>query len=679
MSWIRNGFRLKSAEDTGTLPQPRRTYGQGRRRDIRGEGTTKSKVLLPLPMKCNENILPKNTSSFCSDNDNGKENGLWEDVGENSVDKNMSEDDLSLHGEGSLLEAAYLKKHLNAKELSFSYCSSRYSSHEREEEGEGGTCKEENSLLTCSNSISHGDSSRMNHHLISGLSVTPHQTSKTLPDAHEMVDTSFDDINSGTINGCGEESSSSSSTQRETTYFGNHRNHRTNRRNGDGGGLSSLALGICNLSPILMRAGFELEDDGIMCSAGSEPNLPPLVARGCSIKVTDDEKHQSIPPEYQDNASCQGNASHSIKNGNGIFFASNTVRGECKEDTFPDCTQRKLSVTGLHKTGVAGRRMTAMSGFKFPYNKSLESKRRNFSMAKLRRVSMGIRMQESIGMQARERHVFHGNLMKRVEALKLENTNGEIASNKVLGSPTHYNADTTECKKHITHMDVELLATVFEYLSMNQLKSASCTCQKWAKAGVYALASKSCNPQVFTAKVLINTFTRASFLSDGAYKRVYRVWNSTRQAEEALSVMDTETINGMGHEAVVAQELHFSVLSSALVRQGICPNFIETYGICSSTMDPHSAWDMTGQQSTNNIEADSHLAAGTEMKELEPRYCFIGMELCGEGDAEGLLRRHGVLSVKNTMCVLFQALFSLYSGRAEYGLRHGDIKLLYVF
>ncbi len=674
MSWVRNGVGLKSAEDTGTLTQPRRTYGQGRRRDIRGEGTTKSKVLLPLRIKCNENISQKNTSSFCSDDDHGKENEqLWEDVGENSVDKNASEDDLSLHGESSLLGAAHLKKQLNAKELSFSYCSSSYTSHEREEE-EGGACKEDNSLLNCSHSISHGDSSRMNHNLT--LSITPHQTSKTLPDDHEIVDTSFDDITSETINRCGEKSSSSSSscTQQEmTSYF---ENRRTNSRNGDGGGSSPLALGICNLSPILVRTGFELENDGVMCLAGSEPNLPHVVAHGCSIKVTDSGKHQSIPPEYEDNASCQGNSSHGVQNGDGIYSASNTVREERKEDTFPDCTQRKLSVTGLHKTGVAGRRMTAMSGLKFPHNKSLESKRRNVSMAKLRRVSMGIKIHENIGMQARERH--HGNLMKRVEELKLDD---ETDSNKVLGLPMHYNADTTECKKHFTQMDVDLLSTVFEYLSMNQLKSASCTCQKWVKAGAYALASKSRNPQVFTATVLRNTFTRASFLSDGAFKRVYRVWNTTRQAEEALSVMDTETINRMGHEAVVAQELHFSVLSSALVRQGICPNFIETYGICSSTMDPHSAWDMTGEQNTNNIKADDgRLAAGsTEMKEPEPRYCFIGMELCGEGDAEGLLRRHGVLSVENTMCVLFQALFSLYSGRAEYGLRHGDIKLLYVF
>ncbi len=676
MSWIRNGVGSKSAEDIGTSLLPRRTYGQGRRRDIRGEGSTKSKVLLPIPMKCNEPILPKNASPLCSDND--KENVLWEDVGECSVDKTASEDDLSLHSEGSLLGAVRIKKQLNAKEFSLSYSSSTNTSRERQEEGGGGgICKEENSLLTCNNSISHEDSSRKNHHLIPALLATPHHTSKTLPDAHEMVESaSFNDTNSGAvINGYGETRSNSPSTHKETTtYLGNH---DPNSRNGNGGGLSPLALGICNLSPILARAGFELEDDGIMFMPASEPNPPPVVARSgeCSIKVTDDDKnHQStISPGHHDNAS------HNSENDDEMFGTSDTVSGECKEDTFPNCTERKLSVIGIHKTGV-GRRMTAMSGLKFPYNKSLESKQRNVSMAKLRRVSMGMRMHESIGMHARERHVVNGNLVKKVEALKLDSKSSEVASNTVLGSlPTHYNVDTTtEYNKNITDMDTKLLATTFEYLSINQIKSTIYTCRKWAKAGTYALASKSCHPQVLTANVLRKTFTCASFLSDGAYKCVYRVWNSTRQAEEAISVMDTQTINQMGHEAVIAQELHFSVLSSALVRRGICPNFIETYGTCNSAMDPHSAWDMIDQQqsSKNNIEADSHLE-GTETKAAEvPRYCFIGMELCGEGDAEGLLRRNGVISVENTMCVLFQALFSLYSGRSEYRLRHGDIKLL---
>ncbi len=684
MSWIRHSAGLKSAEDTGTLQLPRRTYGQGRRRDIRGEGSSiKREVLLPLPMKYNENILPKkNASSFYSEvGNNDKENEIWEDVGECTVNTYMSEDDLSLHGKNSLLGAVRLKKQLNAKELSFSCsCSSSsyVSSHEREEEEEG-TCKEENSLLTCSNSISHEGSSRKNHHLISPFSVIPHQTPNTLPDDnHEIVEsTSFDGTNSGTINECGEKCSSnnSPSTHKGTaTYFGNH---GTDSRSGDyggEGGLPPLALGICNLSPILAKVGFELEDDGIMCSTETEPNHIPLVVCGHSNKVMYDEKHLTISSERH------SNASHASENDNERFGDNNTVRGECKEDTFPGCMESsKMSVTGLQKTGV-GRRMTAMmSALNFPYDKSLESKRRNVSMAKLRRVSMGIKMHESIGMQTRERHVGHG-LMEKFEALKLDKKSGVTAYSTVLGLPTHYNEDTVESKKYITHIDTELLAIAFEYLSINELKSIICTCRKWAKASVYALSSKSCNPQVFSAEVLRKTFCSASFLSDGAYKRVYRVWNSNRQAEEALSVMDTQTVNQMGHEAVVSQELHFSILSSALVRQGICPNFIQTYGICSSAMDPHSAWGMTEQrqqqQGRNNIEANGSHLEGTEIKTTNSRYCFIGMELCSEGDAEGLLRRHGVLPVESTMCVLFQALFSLYSGRSEYGLRHGDIKLL---
>ncbi len=684
MSWIKNGIGSKPTENTGTSLLPRRTYGQGRRRDIRGEGSTKGNVLLPIPMKCNGNLLPKNASSLCSDND--KENVLWEDVGERSVDKTVSEDDLSLHSEGSLLGAVRIKKHLNAKEFSLSYNSGTNTSRERQEE-EGGIRKEEDSSspLTSNHSLSYEDSSSSSsksHHIITALSATPHHTSKTLPDVHGMVKSaSFNDTNSGeAISGYGETRRNSPTTHEEaSTYLGDHAPN--NSLNCDGG-LSPLSLGICNLSPILSRAGFELEDDGIMFIPTSEPNLKTPVSRGsdeCSNTVTDaDENHHSttVHLEYHHNdASCNsGNESEIVGNGN-------ATSGECKEDVFPNCTdERKTSVTGsIRKTDVC-RRMTVMSGLKFPCNPSLESKQRNVSMAKLRRVSMGMRMHESAGMCVRERHTVNSNLVKKVEALKLDSTRDGVNPNTMLGSlPTHYNAGTTmECIKNIIDMDTKLLTTAFEYLSMSQLKLSMCTCKKWAKAGTYTLASKSCHPQVLTANVLRSTFTRASFLSDGAYKCVYRVWNSKSQAEEALSVMDTETINEMGHEAVISQELHFSILSSALVRQGICPNFIQTYGICSSAMDPHSTWDTIEQQqsSENNIETDGHLE-GTEMKTIEvPRFCFIGMELCSEGDAEGLLRRNRVLSVENTTCVLFQALFSLYSGRSEYGLRHGDIKLL---
>ena len=76
------------------------------------------------------------------------------------------------------------------------------------------------------------------------------------------------------------------------------------------------------------------------------------------------------------------------------------------------------------------------------------------------------------------------------------------------------------------------------------------------------------------------------FLSEGAYKRVYRVMNTEGQREggaewqqEAVSVMNVQSIKDSGSEAVVEQELHVSLLVSALVRKNVCPNFVETYGV----------------------------------------------------------------------------------------------------
>lgn len=57
---------------------------------------------------------------------------------------------------------------------------------------------------------------------------------------------------------------------------------------------------------------------------------------------------------------------------------------------------------------------------------------------------------------------------------------------------------------------------------------------------------------------------------------------------------------------------------------------------------------------------------------------FIGMELCGHGDAEGLIRNQpdGLLSLSEAHCFLFQMAFALYVGRTELSMRHFDVKLL---
>ncbi len=81
-------------------------------------------------------------------------------------------------------------------------------------------------------------------------------------------------------------------------------------------------------------------------------------------------------------------------------------------------------------------------------------------------------------------------------------------------------------------------------------------------------------------------FPFGQFLSDGAYKRVYRVWAAGARRVEALSVMDVNAITESGNAAILAQELRASILMSALVRHRICPNHVETYGVLRTKHAP---------------------------------------------------------------------------------------------
>jgi serine/threonine protein kinase len=109
-----------------------------------------------------------------------------------------------------------------------------------------------------------------------------------------------------------------------------------------------------------------------------------------------------------------------------------------------------------------------------------------------------------------------------------------------------------------------------------------------------------------------------AFLSEGAYKKVYRVvnaqamppaimaakhqWDSSALAacggggsaavagvewvQEAVSVMNVKAIIENGAGSVVQQELKVSLLVSSLVRRGTCPNFVETFGVFGADFAP---------------------------------------------------------------------------------------------
>eukprot|EP00611_Tribonema_gayanum_P010279 TRINITY_DN20249_c0_g1_i1.p1 TRINITY_DN20249_c0_g1~~TRINITY_DN20249_c0_g1_i1.p1 ORF type:complete len:510 (-),score=120.96 TRINITY_DN20249_c0_g1_i1:37-1422(-) len=142
--------------------------------------------------------------------------------------------------------------------------------------------------------------------------------------------------------------------------------------------------------------------------------------------------------------------------------------------------------------------------------------------------------------------------------------------------------------------------------------------------------------------------------------------------------------------AVLAQEIRVGMLASALVRHRICPHFVETFGFFNCAEMPAPAlWgtaDDPAPRGKTPVGVVDRLPAARPKRgggrkaaaAAQPRYQFIGMELCELGDVEGYLRElpQGVLPVEDTVAVLFQMLFSIFAARHEYRLRHYDLKLL---
>lgn len=84
----------------------------------------------------------------------------------------------------------------------------------------------------------------------------------------------------------------------------------------------------------------------------------------------------------------------------------------------------------------------------------------------------------------------------------------------------------------------------------------------------------------------LHSFPWGAFLSEGAYKSVYRVWNASRVRMEAVSVMDVAAIASTGNLAIIQAEIQAGCLLSHLVRTGVCPNFVRTHQVFVSAYTP---------------------------------------------------------------------------------------------
>ncbi|KAL3916576.1 MAG: hypothetical protein SGILL_005113, partial [Bacillariaceae sp.] len=216
-----------------------------------------------------------------------------------------------------------------------------------------------------------------------------------------------------------------------------------------------------------------------------------------------------------------------------------------------------------------------------------------------------------------------------------------------------------------------MLELIFDYLQESELLlGASLVSRKWFEAASHShanlmLLSVGCDAEdgegdepvdkTNNALALMerpwnyitSTFPWACFLSEGAYKRVYKVFNHKFRVEEAISVMDVEEIRSTGN-----------------------------------MNPPKNQW---GWAENKAPRGTTYLSPKSKRPPKEPKkrgqYQYIRMELCTEGDAEEFLKRQPNESLTPVQArnILFQISFALHAGADKFSLKHYDLKLLNVF
>ena len=268
--------------------------------------------------------------------------------------------------------------------------------------------------------------------------------------------------------------------------------------------------------------------------------------------------------------------------------------------------------------------------------------------------------------------------------------------------------------------DETVLSNVFSFLKEYEiLCSASVVCTKWADAATKAHASlmlfsvgctadfsntgdlldDDASLENFNSEIspisnsvacsmqrswdyLTQNFPYGVFLSEGAFKQVYRVWNTSVKAEEAVSVMNVDLISDKN---IVGAELSVSVMLSSLVRRNVCPNFVLTRGVFTSLFEPPSScWGNAYKKkplgNTYNPSA-KYLKPRQPHSTKEGNYQYIRMELCRHGDVEEYIKSQNgtVLHPEESRILFFQMTFALYVARDRFAMKHYDVKLLNFF
>ncbi|KAG2836388.1 hypothetical protein PC116_g2577 [Phytophthora cactorum] len=214
----------------------------------------------------------------------------------------------------------------------------------------------------------------------------------------------------------------------------------------------------------------------------------------------------------------------------------------------------------------------------------------------------------------------------------------------------------------------------------------------WEKTTVMAYAwtitdySKKAN--LYSTAQLYTRHPRGHYLSDGAYKEVFKVYSLEQKRLEAISVMD---IGDIGNQGVVRQEVAHSVLLSNACEHGICPNFLRIYDVFLAHEQPcPDRWGSKTRRKPTELLASGNAEFGAESQqqqtsssdERERLFQYMRMEFCDGGDLEDFigLQKNKVLPLDSVaVSFFFQMVFSLYCAREKFNLRHYDIKLLNFF
>ena len=171
---------------------------------------------------------------------------------------------------------------------------------------------------------------------------------------------------------------------------------------------------------------------------------------------------------------------------------------------------------------------------------------------------------------------------------------------------------------------------------------------------------------------IVKTFPRGQYLSEGTFKKVYKVWNVCVGAEEALSVIDMTKID---EPRQVGVELAVYVMLSSLTRRNLCPNFLLVRGVFTSSDDPPT----NGWNAVDCRDIGHDFCTASDMKSPDKgKFQYIRMELCTHGDIETFIRQQpdSIISSSEARILLFQMAYSLYVAGDHYSLKHNDIKLL---